>query len=62
MKHHYATCAPGNESDNSHYWSDTFCGLQYTESPLSDIIEEATCKKCLKRYEKLKKDLNYENI
>lgn len=53
-KTHYATCDRANESDNTDYWSATFCGLEYTESPMSDRIEYVTCKKCLKRYEKQK--------
>lgn len=51
-KTHYATCDRANESDNQDYWSDTYCGLEYTESPLSDRIEYVTCKKCLQRYAK----------
>jgi hypothetical protein len=53
-KTHYATCDKANESDNNNYWSNTFCGMEYTESPLSDRIQDVNCKKCLKRYEKQK--------
>lgn len=51
-KTHYASCDRANESDNNDYWSNTYCGLEYTESPLSDRIEYVTCKKCLARYKK----------
>jgi hypothetical protein len=52
-KTHYANCDRANESDNNDYWGTTACGLEYTESPLSDRIEYVTCKKCLKRYKPL---------
>ena len=51
-KIHYATVDRANESDNHDYWSETLCGLEYTESPMSDKIREVTCRKCLKRYKK----------
>ncbi len=53
---HFASVDRANESDNNDYWSDTACGLEYTESPLSDDWEEVTCKHCLKR----KKGHEYE--
>jgi hypothetical protein len=49
MKTHYATVDRANESDNQDYWSNTLCGLEYTESPMEDKIEYITCKKCLKK-------------
>jgi len=49
-KTHYATVERANESDNNDYWSATLCGLEYTESPLSDKWIEVTCKHCLKKY------------
>ena len=54
-KTHFATVERANESDNNDYWSETLCGLEYTESPLSDNIKNVTCKKCLKIYP------NYKN-
>jgi len=57
MKTHYGTCDRANESDNQDYWSDTFCGLEYTESPMTDRIEFVTCKSCLKSIAKIKKSI-----
>jgi len=54
MKTHYGTCDRANESDNQDYWSDTFCGLEYTESLMTDRENEVTCKRCLKVIEKMK--------
>ena len=51
-KTHYATCDRANESDTQDYWSNTLCGLEYTESPMSERIIEVTCKKCLKKFNK----------
>ena len=53
-KTHYGTVDRANESDNQDYWSDTLCGLEETESPMSDKIKEVSCKKCINRYEKQK--------
>lgn len=50
-KTHYAQVERANESDNQDYWSVTFCGLEESESPMSDKKEEITCKKCLKKLE-----------
>lgn len=48
-KTHYSTCERANESDNTNYWSEfTACGLQETESPVTDDKSMVTCKKCLK--------------
>ena len=62
MKTHYATVDRANESDNYDYWSNTLCGLEYTESPLTDKMKEVTCKKCLKIHKKanelIKQQLN----
>jgi hypothetical protein len=52
MKTHYATVERANESDNQDYWSNTLCGLEYTESPISNHINEVSCKKCINRYKK----------
>ena len=49
MKTHYGHCDRANESDNTDYWSATYCGLEYTESPITDKVSQVTCKNCLKR-------------
>ena len=54
MKTHYGYCERANESDNNDYWSETYCGLEETESPMTDRINEVTCKRCLKTIEKQK--------
>lgn len=51
MKTHFASVELANESDNNDYWSGTICGIEETESPLSDKWNEVSCKKCLKRKE-----------
>jgi len=51
-KTHYAELDPANESHNQSYWSDTACGLKESESPMSNRIEEVSCKSCLKRINK----------
>ncbi len=48
-KTHYAAVDRANESDNNDYWGRTACGLDECESPMSNRIEEITCKRCLKR-------------
>ncbi len=53
-KTHYASVDRANESDNQDWWSNTLCGLEYTESPLSDDITHVSCKKCIKSYPKYK--------
>jgi len=52
MKTHYGSCQRANESDNQDHWSKTSCGLEYTESPMTDKPKEITCKSCLKIYNK----------
>lgn len=47
-KTHYAHVDRANESDNTEYWSSTACGLEYTESLLTDKPKEVTCKNCLR--------------
>jgi len=47
-KTHYAICDHANESDNNDYWSSTACGIEYTESELTDRLKEVTCKNCLR--------------
>lgn len=56
-KTHFATCDKANESNNHDEWHRTLCGLEETESPLSDRIEYVSCKKCLKIHEKRKNTL-----
>jgi Fe-S oxidoreductase len=55
MKIHYGIVERANESDNNDYWSETLCGLSETESPMSNHINEVSCKKCINKYKK------YEN-
>lgn len=54
MKTHFGQVDRANESDNQDWWSDTYCGLEYHESPMTDREEYVTCKKCLKVIEKIK--------
>lgn len=49
MKTHYASVERGTESNPHDEWSITACGMEYTESPLSNDIKYVTCKKCLNR-------------
>ncbi len=59
MKIHYAPLDRANESDNNDYWGSTACGLEITESPLTNKWGEVNCKKCLnkkKLYEKEMKE------
>lgn len=49
MKTHFAYIDKANESDPVGYIGTTLCGLEYTESPVSDRVGDITCKKCLKR-------------
>jgi hypothetical protein len=55
MKTHYAMVERGNESTPWDEWGSTLCGLEYTESELSNDISKVTCKKCIKAYPKFKK-------
>lgn len=50
-KTHYATVERGNESNPYDEWSGTLCGLDYTESPLSNNIKHVDCKRCLRAFE-----------
>ncbi len=52
MKTHFALVERANENDNNDYWSTTLCGLEETESPLSDDIKLVDCKKCIKQFPK----------
>ncbi len=57
MKTHFANVDRANESNTSDEWGTTLCGLEYTESPLSDNIKEVNCQTCLKRYPKYIKSM-----
>ncbi len=57
-KTHFAEVENANESDNNNYWSATLCGLEYTESPMTNKLEEVTCKKCLRAFPKYKKSVD----
>lgn len=59
-KTHYGSVDRANESDTQDYWSNTLCGLEYHESPMSDRIEYVTCKNCKKIYTKRLKDFIHE--
>ncbi len=49
MRTHYAGCDKATESDPFDYWDEfTACGLQETESRLTDIVDQVTCKNCIK--------------
>ena len=52
MKTHYGHCDRANESDNTDYWSNTYCGLEEREVPMTDEKQYVTCKHCLKAIEK----------
>ena len=56
MKTHYAQCDRANESDNQDYWSSTACGLEYTESDMSENEKYVNCKNCIKVINKRKKN------
>ncbi len=58
MKTHYALVDRANESNPHDEWGDTFCGLEYTESPLTNRKDEVTCKKCLKAIPKFLEQYN----
>ena len=49
---HYANVERGNESYPYDEWGETACGLEYTNSSLSDNWEFVSCKNCLKVREK----------
>jgi len=54
-KTHFAEIDRANESQNFDEYGTTLCGLEFTESPISDKINEVTCKKCLKAFPKYDK-------
>ncbi len=57
MKTHYAEVERGNESNPNDEWGVTLCGLEHTESPLSNNINHVGCKRCLKGYKKYKESM-----
>lgn len=58
-KTHFAEIERGNESNPYDEISSTLCGLEETESPVTNKIEEVTCKKCLKSFPKYNQQMNY---
>ena len=52
MKTHFAEVERGNESNPYDEWGPTLCGLEFTESPLTNNIKYVTCKKCIKAFPK----------
>ncbi len=59
VKIHFAEVDKANESDNNDYWGTTLCGLEYTESPMTNKINEVTCKKCLKAFPNYDKSMKH---
>jgi hypothetical protein len=51
-KTHFAEITKANESNSFDEEGTTLCGLEYTESPVTNKIEEVTCKKCLRAFPK----------
>lgn len=51
-KTHFAFVEHGDESNPDDEWSATLCGLEYTESPLTNDKNRVTCKNCLKQIKK----------
>lgn len=60
-KTHYANVDRANESDTQDYWSDTYCGLECCESPMSNIISEVDCKNCIKVFTAFERKLKHDN-
>lgn len=58
MKIHFAEVERGNENNPHDEWSSTLCGLEYTESMLTNRDDEITCKRCLKSIKAYKEYLN----
>lgn len=56
MKVHYAQCDKATESNSHDYWSCTICGIEETESSMTEIKREVTCKRCLKAITKIEKE------
>jgi len=58
-KTHYTEVELGNESNPTDEWSyRTLCGLEYTESPLSNKIDNVSCKNCIKAYKKYRASMD----
>ena len=62
-KTHYSEVARGNESTPHDEWSPTVCGMEYTESPVSNNWNDVNCKKCLSKKETVKyeQEHRYDN-
>jgi len=58
-KTHFAEVERGNESNPHDEWERTLCGLEYTESPITNKIEEVTCKKCLRAFPKYDQQMKH---
>ena len=56
-KTHYASVDIATESTIYDEWGTTLCGLEYTESALTNNIRYVTCKKCKKSYPKFVKEM-----
>lgn len=53
-KIHMAGFERGNESNPHDEWYTTYCGMEYTDSDLTDVEEIVTCKNCLRVINKYK--------
>jgi hypothetical protein len=56
-KTHYATVERATEDTIHDEWGRTLCGLEYTESNLTNDINMVSCKKCKKLYSKFVKEM-----
>lgn len=59
MQTHFANVQRANESDNTDHWDTTVCGLEYTESPLTDRWEYVSCKNCLRGRDRHEEEMKY---
>ena len=57
-KTHYAEVERATESNPIDFWTKTACGLEYTESPMTDNWKYVDCKKCLKSKDKIQNQHN----
>lgn len=57
MKTHFALRTRGNESNPDDEWETTACGLEETESDLSDDWEYVDCKRCHKNRARFEKEM-----
>ena len=49
-KIHYANIVQANESDTEGFVGGTYCGMDYTGSPITNKIKDVTCERCQKIY------------